>query len=380
MKICVIAGNYPSEGNPKHVFLEKIVKEFVDLGNECTVIAPQSKGKNLKRKLKCEYLTDRGNAYTVYSPVYHSFSGRRIGPVHLGNMTHRSFCSAVENVCESENIVPDVFYSHFINAGVTACHMAKKMGVPFFIANGESDLKSFIRTLPEKKVRETYALVSGIISVSTANKNETMASGFFPSERQDIIHVLPNGVNHALFFKKDKSEVRKKLGIDEKCFIAIFVGQFSERKGCLRVAEALKKCDNVYSIFIGSGPLKAEHDKCIYMGRVDNTQLPDYLNAADVFVLPTLQEGCCNAIIEALACGVPVISSDRDFNYDILDEKCALLIDPNNVDEIAGAIEKIHHDPSLAAGMSDEAVKKASSLRLDLRAEKILNIMKKVVS
>ena len=191
---------------------------------------------------------------------------------------------------------------------------------------------------------------------------------------------MPNGVNHALFFKKDKIEARKKLGIDEKWFIAIFVGQFSERKGCLRVAEALKKCDDVYSIFIGSGPQDPQPEGCIFKGRAANSDIPDYLSAADVFVLPTLNEGCSNAIIEALACGLPVISSDRDFNYDILDEKCALLIDPNNVDEIAGAIEKIHHDPSLAAGMSDEAVKKASSLRLDLRAEKILNIMKKVVS
>ena len=380
MRICVIAGNYPSSGNPKHVFLEKIVKEFVDQGNKCIVIAPQTRSfKKAKRELKSVYQTDRGNEYPVYSPYYTSFSGRKIGPVHLGDLTYRSFQNAVERVYQEEKLDCDVFYSHFINAGVAAGFMASKYGKPFFIANGESCLMDFIRTLPSEKVRNTYRKVSGIISVSTANKDEILSSGYFPKNRESIIHVLPNGVDQSLFRKKDRSAIRAKMGIDPDRFVAIFVGQFSDRKGSLRVVEALNKCEDVWAVFIGSGSADPVYEKCIYKGKVKNTEIPDYLNASDVFVLPTLNEGCCNAIVEAIACGLPVISSNLPFNDDILDESCAVLIDPRDTNEIADAIRLLQGDAELRKRLSHGAIAKASSLRIDARASEILKLMQQSI-
>lgn len=380
MRICVIAGNYPSSGNPKHVFLEKIVKEFVDQGNKCIVIAPQTRSfKKAKRELKSVYQTDRGNEYPVYSPYYTSFSGRKIGPVHLGDLTYRSFQNAVERVYQEEKLDCDVFYSHFINAGVAAGFMASKYGKPFFIANGESCLMDFIRTLPSEKVRNTYRKVSGIISVSTANKDEILSSGYFPKNRESIIHVLPNGVDQSLFRKKDRSAIRAKMGLDPDRFVAIFVGQFSDRKGSLRVVEALNKCEDVWAVFIGSGSADPVYEKCIYKGKVKNTEIPDYLNASDVFVLPTLNEGCCNAIVEAIACGLPVISSNLPFNDDILDESCAVLIDPRDTNEIADAIRLLQGDAELRKRLSHGAIAKASSLRIDARASEILKLMQQSI-
>ncbi len=66
--------------------------------------------------------------------------------------------------------------------------------------------------------------------------------------------------------------------------------------------------------------------------------IPNYICASDVFVLPTTAEGCCNAIIEAMGCGLPIVSSDRAFNYDILNEENSILVDPESVDEIDNAI------------------------------------------
>ena len=68
--------------------------------------------------------------------------------------------------------------------------------------------------------------------------------------------------------------------------------------------------------------------------------IAEYLNCADIFVSPTLAEGCSNSIVEAMACGLPIISSDLPFNHDILDEKNSILLDPVEVNEIALAIRK----------------------------------------
>lgn len=98
-----------------------------------------------------------------------------------------------------------------------------------------------------------------------------------------------------------------------------------------------------------------------------------------MFVLPTLKEGCCNAIIEAMACGLPIISSARDFNMDILDDKNSIMIDPENVDEIAEAIYKFKSNGMLLKSKREEALKKARNLTIQQRAIDILNEIKHVV-
>ena len=84
-----------------------------------------------------------------------------------------------------------------------------------------------------------------------------------------------------------------------------------------------------------------------HCGTVPHEKVYMYLNASDVFVLPTLAEGLCNAILEALACGVPVISSDLPFNYDVLDDSCSILVNPKNKDEIYSAILRLKEDEEL---------------------------------
>ena len=108
--------------------------------------------------------------------------------------------------------------------------------------------------------------------------------------------------------------------------------------------------------------------------------MPVYLNAADVFVLPTLHEGCCNAIIEAMACGLPIISSDRAFNYDILDEKNSILIDPLSINDISTSIKTLMKDSDLRKSMSDASLVKAKSLSIRNRAIRILQFMENIIN
>ena len=226
------------------------------------------------REYKKLYKTDKGNEYFVYSPHYVNFSGKRIGILNLGSLTNRSFTKAVDNCYIDNGIECDVFYSHFLPAGLAANYMSGKYGKPFFMANGESRLADFIETLSKRKVHTTYDQVSAIISVSTANKEETIDSGYFNKTEVAKIHVLPNGINPEIFYPENRELSRKKLGIDNDKFIVIFVGQFSERKGSKRVAEALNYCQDVYSIFIGAGPEEPNHEKCLFKGKVDNSKIP----------------------------------------------------------------------------------------------------------
>ena len=103
--------------------------------------------------------------------------------------------------------------------------------------------------------------------------------------------------------------------------------------------------------------------------------VPLYLNAADIFVLPTLQEGCCNAVIEAMACGLPVVSSNLPFNWDVLNRDNSIMVDPLNVEEIKQAIIKLRDNLQLRTSMNRAAIEKAKELTIQERAKKIITFI-----
>ena len=113
---------------------------------------------------------------------------------------------------------------------------------------------------------------------------------------------------------------------------------------------------------------------------MEHDSIPVLLNAADVFVLPTLAEGCCNAIIEAMACGLPVISSDLPFNHDILNITNSILIDPMNINEIRDAIIKVKNDAELRERLSQGAMETAKKLTIEARTDHILAFLEDSIS
>lgn len=139
--------------------------------------------------------------------------------------------------------------------------------------------------------------------------------------------------------------------------------------------------ESIKSIFIGSKISDQKIDyspNCpgiVFCGKLPHEKIPIYLNCADVFVLPTLAEGCSNSIAEAMACGLPIISSDLDFNHDILDETNSILINPLDVTAIAGSIRFLKDNPIKRHKMSLASLRKAKELDLATRAVKILNFM-----
>ena len=256
-----------------------------------------------------------------------------------------------------------------------AWHYVHKHKKPLFVATGESTISPHLQKPRflfswDKFKKDT----NGIICVSTKNYKESVSLGY-ADETKCI--VLPNGCNLNMFKPLGKDNCRKELGFSKDAFIVITVGEFSERKGQERVIKAIDSLasPHIFSIFIGKGNTLSKRDYILYQGQVAHNTLPLYLNASDVFVLPTKKEGCCNAIVEALACGLPVISSDSLFNKDILNNNNSILVNPEDVEGLSDAIRKIKSDSSMAISLSKGALMTASELSITKRAQRIISFI-----
>lgn len=382
--ICVISKEYPSKKRMVYTFVEQLINKFADHDINCYVISPQSLTQAIIRKKrinkrKYNRYSEKGKKITVYSPYYLSYSNsKKIINIHYINLFN--FEKVIQKIFKKLNkrIKFDIIYAHFIfPSAIVANKLGKKYNIPVFFAYGENSNYT-IDYLGIKKTRELLKGIRGVISVSENNKERLIKNDIVP---KNIIKVIPNGIDSNIFYKKNKKEMRKKIGCSENDFIIAFIGRYIEVKGINRLCEALKKINNnnIKVIFIGEGQLKPDYKNTIFEGPLDHNEIPDYLSASDIFVLPTNAEGCCNAIIEALACGLPVISSNKSFNDEILDETCSIRINEMDINEIKNAIEELYNNKEKREQLSEGALKKANQLNLDNRAKKILDFMKKKI-
>lgn len=381
MKICIVSTDYPSNGRPVYVFVEQLVQQLLIKGTEIIVAAPQSlthaivHRRPLRPRVNMVTSPD-GIQYKVYRPYYLS-AGDNYPRLTRCFDAFRS--KSIEKIIKEEE--PDVIYAHFWENAAVIDGIARKFKKPLFVACGEGDnaIEMMMERMSDVRKDELAKTVTGMISVSSENKRKCLDYGLC---REDNVVVLPNCVETKLFRNDSSLNIREKLGVKDDDFLIVFCGDFEARKGSNRLAEAITRLhdDKIKSIFIGHsvGDDGAEPvcEGIVYKGSVAHDELPKYLNSADVFVLPTRKEGCCNAIVEALACGIPVVSSDGAFNDDILDTHNSIRINPDNVDSIAKAIKELKDSKVKRDAMASYSKNRHLEYSIDKRAVRIIEFIK----
>lgn len=380
MKILFSAEQYPTPGQPITAFIGVLCRELTRQGHEVAVIAPQSLMAFIckNRKLQPYHFVERvkvGGEYKeidIYCPYTLTSGFGRAKKVTI--WSHKLAVS----ISAKKLVRPDVCYAHMWTSGYFIFEYAKQNNIPLFVASGEDKilLQNYIN---KKDINSLCDYIKGTICVSTKNLEESISCGF---TTQDKCVVLPNAIDGSLFHPMDKEKARKELGFSNEDFIVAFIGRFYRRKGVDRVSDAIKllKDKAVKSIFIGTNNpgenIEPDCNGILFKGQLPHDEIPKYLNASDVFVLPSLAEGCSNSIVEAMACGLPIISSDLPFNHDILNEGNSILIDPNDINAIANAIQTLKNDANLRLYKSKNAVDSVKDLTIKKRAKKIIDFIR----
>lgn len=258
---------------------------------------------------------------------------------------------------------------------------ARECGIPYAMVINllSEDCRERFSKYMDRSI-EAARHATDLIFVSESNRRRF--EKFFPAEKIPL-HVVPNGISDIFFAPKSvgkRARLRRELGVNNDALLCLTAARLEPRKGQALVVEALSRLpemerNHIHLVFAGKG-LKAELLELICRlgleGRVHllgaRSDMPDLLDASDLFILSSFAEGMPLCIGEALAKGVPVVASDVDGIPEQIDPSCGVLIPAPGLDRdacvasLAEELKALLADRDRLARMSEAAASKARRL------------------
>jgi glycosyltransferase involved in cell wall biosynthesis len=240
---------------------------------------------------------------------------------------------------------------YFFPDGVAASWLGRALNVPVVITARGTDINLIPRhRVARRMIVNAANRAAGIIAVSQALKDAMADLGM----HADRIVVLRNGVDLETFRPDDRAAVRARLGVQGRVLLS--VGHLIERKGHDIVIAALAQLPDCRLLVAGAGPEHARlqslafrlgiQDRVQFLGAVPHENLRAVYSAADALVLASSREGWPNVLLEAMACGTPVIASAVWGNPEVVSgAEAGLLMRDRTPEGISEAVNKLFEQP-----------------------------------
>jgi len=323
MKVLLFSSLYPSAVRPIHgIFVETRLRELLKTGQvQAKVVAPvpwfpfEAKRFGEYAQFAATPRFEARNGVEVHHPRY-----LLLPKVGMNLAPYAMALGALRTVrrLQREGFDPDLIDAHYYYPdGVAAGLLAKWLGKPFVVTARGTDLNLIPQyPFPRKLILETAAQASASIGVCQALMDTL---GELGADRRKL-HTLRNGVDLQRFVPEDRAQARQRLGLPVDGRYLLSVGHLIERKGHHIAIEALSHLPGVTLLIAGGGPeegaLKAlakrlgVAERVRWVGVVPQTDLKWWYSAADVLALCSSREGWANVLLEAMACGTPVLATN----------------------------------------------------------------------
>ncbi len=253
----------------------------------------------------------------------------------------------------------DLIDAHFAYPdGYAASLLSKWLKVPFTITLRGTESRHIQDARFAKKLLKAIERAAHVFSVSESLRQLVITHGANPAK----IEVVGNGIDILRFTPRDKTTCRADLGIPSGTQVLISVGGLVPRKGFHRVIELLPQLKQEFPdllfLIVGSGSAEGnnrsalEHqvkqlklENCVkFFGALPPDELPSVLSAADVFVLATSNEGWANVFLEAMACGLPVVTTNVGGNQEVINnDKLGIVVPYGDKPALSRAISDSLH-------------------------------------
>jgi glycosyltransferase involved in cell wall biosynthesis len=246
----------------------------------------------------------------------------------------------------------DVIDAHyFYPNGVAAVLLGRRFGKPVVVTARGSDVTLIpAHTVPRRLIIWAARQAAAIITVSGALGRSLEKLGVDASK----VSVLRNGVDLEAFRPLDRETERSRLGINGPLLLS--VGHLIERKGHDLVIRSLTSLVDATLLVIGEGPERSRLEllareigvapRVRFVGAIAQAELPRYYSAADALVLASSREGWPNVLLEAMACGAPVIAARVGGIPEIVTSAAAgALFEPRTVEALVSATRQLLASP-----------------------------------
>lgn len=245
---------------------------------------------------------------------------------------------------------PDVVLAYWLYPdGYGALRAAREAGVPFLAGARGSDLR--VRDAVSRRLTRPVVRAARRLLVVSEDLGRVAAEQYGADPER--IRAIPNGCDAALFQPGDRQAAREALGLAQDAEVVLYVGRLVPEKGLRELVHATRRLaaarPRARVVFVGDGPLHAELAATLaaepglplqLAGSQAPAEVARWMVASDLVTLPSYSEGHPNVLVEALACGRPVVATPVGGIPEVVDAASGLLVPARDADALAGALAK----------------------------------------
>jgi glycosyltransferase involved in cell wall biosynthesis len=357
MKLLTFSTLYPSSVRPGHgIFVETRLRHLLMTGSVKSVVVapipwfPSSHPRFGRYAMFAQ--TPRQEIHRgieVLHPRYLLLPkiGMNIAPFLLASACARTLRNIIDRGYSFDVIDAHYFYPD----GVAAILLGRLFGRPVVVTARGTDVTLIPEHMvPHRLITWAAQRATFVVTVSSALRSSLERLGVDPAK----ICVLRNGVDLDAFCPLDREAERMRLGVDGPLLLS--VGHLVERKGHDLVIRSLKWLGDCTLLIIGDGPERSRLESLArvtgvgqrvrFIGAVAQAELPRYYSAADALVLASSREGWANVLLEAMACGTPVVAARVEGTPEVVTSGAAgVLFEPRTHEALGAAIRQLLRNP-----------------------------------
>ena len=391
----LLVNHFPLQGSGSGVYVANIVKSLERKGHKTCIISPENTRvfSDIKNtKLHPVFFKHEEKIENQQEFNFPCFDPHPRSSLLFRDMTEEQikkyaevFRQAIKE--EIEAFKPDIIHGQHI---WILSSVASEFNIPLVITSHGSDIMGY--NWWENFHKYAHNAINKCKTVIAISKhNGEVIKDIFKENSQKVVTML-NGYDEKRFYKKryNKNKILKKLGINKKYKkIVCFSGRLAENKGVdvLLNAATIYENEDTLTLIAGAGEeikkLKELQEKLqlkniVFLGHKNADELRKIYNIADVCTVPSRQEAFGLVALEALACGTPVVASNQGGIPDFVTEEVGILIEKENVEQLADAIMKtINKEKKYNSRRIAKYAKE--NYKQDLLIDKLIDIYKNAI-